>query len=33
MKETVHNRAWLLVAPRMIVVLCPSLLPMLNVVH
>ena len=32
MKKTVNNRAWLLVAPVMIVVLFSALLPMMTVV-
>ena len=33
MKKTVNNRAWLLVAPVMIVVLFSALLPMMTVVN
>ena len=33
MKKTINNRAWLLVAPVMIVVLFSALLPMMTVVN
>ncbi|MGB9171791.1 MAG: sugar ABC transporter permease, partial [Bradyrhizobium sp.] len=33
MKKTINNRAWLLVAPVMIIVLFSSLLPMMTVVN